>query len=1105
MNKLELIIEKPKKLEKELIMSQELLLARTKIIVPQRRAELLRRNRLLDMLTNLLDFKLIIVAAPAGYGKTSLLIDFVHHYDWPVCWLALDSLDQEPVRFISYFIAAIQQRYKNFGNSSWQALRQMPPDELNLNHLVATISNDIYDNISEHFIIVLDDYHLLNENPIIDQFLSDFLQRADENCHLIINSRRLLTLPDLPLMVARSQVGGLSVEELAFLPDEIQMLYAQNLKRSISLEEAENLAQQSEGWITGLLLTSQMMKQGLGDRLKVERTSGVGLYEYLSAQVLEQQPGALQKFLLRSSLLEEFDSEMCAEVIGKTLGISEDWDQLMEMAMRNNVFVLPVGEEHLWLRYHHLFSDFLQERVRRDEPHISEKIEHSLAKYFIKKQDWDKSFSIYRKLNEMEELACLVEKVGSDFIAMGRMNKLAEWLSVLDEQTVKRHPAVTALQASVAVNKGNPQDGLVFFDKLLSTLNTSKQTELLADNLVRRSAARRLMGDYTGSIEDADQAIELCQGKDDYVLILAEAMRAKGSTLYQQGKWKEALDWLEQSLKIYKDHNRNQDIARIQVEIGVVEDALGNYSSAEKAYQESLRYWQSVGDSMWQANLLNNLGFLQHSIGEFETAFNNFEKALQYASLNGNLRMEGYSLASIGDLYRDLEAYQEAEDAFQKASQIAKLIKDSYLYFYIRLAQARLQIDLGRFRQAESTLRPALQLAKQDGSKNEMAKYRLENGLLQLFLKNFSKAADDFSAAAQFFAAESHPDDLIRAEFSLAIAAHENGDLEKSIELFKIANSRLNQPRARMKLLSCAVELESMLNSVLEKGGVGEPLEIIMNEMEGFRNRLHDCRRQIRKRATAVTFVPPKIILRAFGRTEVWINNHKLTNAEWKSQNARDLLFLFLSHHEGLTKEEVGLHFWPDLSPAELKLRFKNAIYRLRHAAGNDIVVFHDNYYLFNRALDYEYDVQGFIIDLEHAEVEKNINKKISHLQSAISKYGGTYLSDVEEDWPVADRRNYADQYLKALLELSTIFFRQKEYEKARDIFQIALAADDCSEEAYRLGMQIYSAMGNVGEVKRIFQKCIDSLKTEMGIQPSARTRQIYDNLTILKIAKVDE
>ena len=173
----------------------------------------------------------------------------------------------------------------------------------------------------------------------------------------------------------------------------------------------------------------------------------------------------------------------------------------------------------------------------------------------------------------------------------------------------------------MAVNKGNPQDGLVYFDKLVGSLQATDQVELLADNLVRRSSARRLMGNYSESLEDADKAIELCRKNEKLSLILAEAMRAKGSTLFQQGNWKEALDWLDQSLTIYKNNHRDQDIARIQVEIGAVADALGDFEHAERAYQDSLHYWQSVGDSMWQANLLNNLGVLQHSIGEFEDCF----------------------------------------------------------------------------------------------------------------------------------------------------------------------------------------------------------------------------------------------------------------------------------------------------------------------------------------------------------------------------------------------------------------------------------------------------------------------------------------------------
>lgn len=1085
-------------------MSQEFLIARTKILIPKRRSEIVTRSRLLEMLTDLLDFKLIIVAAPAGYGKTSLLIDFVEHYNWPVAWLSLDTLDQDPARFISYFIAALQQRFAKFGKPSWEALRNMPPEELNLNYLVSILSNDIFENISEHFIVVLDDYHLLKENPVIDQFLSDLIQRADENCHLIINSRKLLTLPDLPLMVARSQVGGLSVEELAFVPEEIQKLYAQNLKKKISLEDAENLAQQSEGWITGLLLTSQVMKQGLGDRMKVERTSGVGLYEYLSEQVLEQQPQLLQKFLLRTSLLEEFNSEMCAQVIGNSLGVQENWERLMEMTLRNNVFALSVGEEQIWLRYHHLFQEFLRERIHRDNPQEAEKIEQSLAEYFISKQDWERSFTIYQKLNRMDDLAGLIEKVGSDFIAKGRMNKLSEWLSVLDEMSVKKHPPIQSLRASVAVNKGNPQDGLDYFDKLVGSLQSGDQAEMLADNLVRRSAARRLIGDYEGSLQDANQAIEICKKKENQVLILAEAMRAKGSTLFQQGKWKEALGFLGQSLKIYETNHRSQDIARIQVEIGAAADALGDYSRAERAYQSSLHYWHSVGDSMWQANLLNNLGVMQHSVGEFEVAFSNLEKALQYSNLNGNMRMEGYSLASIGDLYRDLEAYQEAESAYQKADQIAKLIKDSYLDFYLKLSLVRVQIDRGQLREAGQMLRTAMQMAKQDGSINEINKIHLEKGFLQVVQGDVLNAMEEIIPIIGYLESEGHLDDLARAYLILAVAAFGSEKIDQSRLYFEKVRSNMDKARLRVKILTCASELELKLYVVLEKGIIKEIPDLLVNELEGFKNRIHSYRRQIRKRATAVTFAQPKILIHAFGKTEVSVNNHRITKAEWKSQNARDLFFLFLSHPEGLTKEEAGLQFWPDLSQAELKLRFKNAIYRLRHAIGNDAIVFHDNYYSFNRALDYEYDVQNFSTNLERADSEKNINKKIEYLRSAILNYGGFFLADVHEEWPEVERHKFANQYLQALTELSRLLFALKRYDESREFTSILLKVDNCSEEAYRSLMQIQSVMGDAAEVRRIYQQCVDCLQKEMGIQPSAKTRQVFENLTVLKIEKIE-
>ena len=153
-------------------MQDNFLITRTRILVPRRRPELLSRPRLVNGLMDMLvDSKLIIVAASAGYGKTSLLIEIAHHVEWPVCWYALDPLDQDPLRFAAHFIASLQLRFPKFGANSMGILQSMTQDRLNLDLLLAAIINDVYENITEHFIFVLDDYHLVDARPV-DQALT---------------------------------------------------------------------------------------------------------------------------------------------------------------------------------------------------------------------------------------------------------------------------------------------------------------------------------------------------------------------------------------------------------------------------------------------------------------------------------------------------------------------------------------------------------------------------------------------------------------------------------------------------------------------------------------------------------------------------------------------------------------------------------------------------------------------------------------------------------------------------------------------------------------------------------------------------------------------
>lgn len=202
--------------------SKSIPISKTKIIVPHRRPELLSRPRLLESLTSLLDNKLLLLSAPAGYGKTSLLIDLATNVGMPVCWLSLDLLDRDPQRFLAYLIASLAERFPRIGEASRPQLNRLKSIEQDAESLLVTLTNEIYDQIEDDFLLIIDDFHLLDDFPIISTLVNRFLELVMENCHVLLSSRTLPNLDDVTLMVAREQVAGLNHVELAFVPREVQ-------------------------------------------------------------------------------------------------------------------------------------------------------------------------------------------------------------------------------------------------------------------------------------------------------------------------------------------------------------------------------------------------------------------------------------------------------------------------------------------------------------------------------------------------------------------------------------------------------------------------------------------------------------------------------------------------------------------------------------------------------------------------------------------------------------------------------------------------------------------------------------------------------------------
>ncbi len=1077
-------------------MKPDPLITRTKIVVPRRRSELVSRPRLLALLDDLLDYKLLIVAAPAGYGKTSLLIDYASQRQIPVCWYALDPVDRDPLRFVSHVIASIQLRFPEFGRLSLAALQNSDAERLNLDAVATALANDLYENVTEHFALVVDDYHLVADSPDVERFINLFVQRVDENCHLVLVSRTLLTLPDLPLMVARSQVAGLSFEELAFQREEIRQLLEQNFNREISDQEAEQLYLQSEGWITGLLLSTQLSTENASARLRVARVSGVGLYEYLAQQVFSSQPADIQEALLRTSLLEEFDAALCAEVISPALNLPDmDWPGLIRRILHSNLFVQPVGESGLWLRYHHLFQAFLQQKMQAERPEESRRILTRLAEVYTAREEWERAFDLLAQLDQVEQTADLVEMAGAALLGAGRVRLLSGWLEDLPPAVVAERPVLQSLQGCVAVVRGDMERGRILLDQAaLGLEREGGDRSALARTLLRRSTVHQQLGLYAEALVDVQRVMDLLTPDYAKSSLMAEALRLRALVHYYRGSLPEAGADLRASLDLYQEMGEMENVAHILMNLGMIERRLGSIRAAEEAYRQALDHWQKTGNPFWQANLYNNLGVMQHLRGEYLQAAASYEGALEQARQAGNTRIEAYVLAGLGDLYRDLDSASAARDAYQRAFQLAGQLQDQFLIFYLHLAHGVLARQQKRLKQARQHFSAAAEAAAESGSRYQEALIQLEQGGLLVAERHMEAAVQQLQTAETFFTETNQRLESAQALWLQALAHYANGSREPASEALARLAGQLAQLPLRQPLITAGREFQAAELIPEEMKADPAVLELVM-EVQRFEQALPRLRKALRKGVVTVPLAGPHLVVRSLGRMEVRVQNRMVTTSDWKTQSVRNLFFFILNHPEGLTKDQVGEMFWPDASPAEVKLRFKNDLYRLRHAIGRNTIVFFDEIYRFNPDQDYEYDLETFLQELELSRQAADEDERARHLQAALKVYQGPFLPEIDETWVVAERERLAKLRMDAWLELAQLWFEQRRYDQVLDACQKMIREDDCCEEAYRLAMNVYDRLGNRAGVVRMYEHCVQCLMNEVGAPPTEQTRQLYERL----------
>jgi len=1066
---------------------------RTRITAPRRLEGLVARPRLNNLLSELIEKRLVLVSAPAGYGKTSLLVDFINNCELPVCWYTIDRLDYDPLQFIAYFAAAIRLRFPFFGQRTVAALSGVQ-GQLDVDFIATILINEIYDTIPEHFLLVLDDYHLVNDNMQIRHFISRFLQDVEENCHLIITSRSLLSLPDLPIMAARSEVGGISFEELAFSVEEIQSLYALSLHEHLSVNVAEQILQRSEGWVTGIVLASQVKANGSAARQRLARVSRFGLDDYF-LQLINELPDDIRTFLLRTSLLGEFNTERCSQVLTHALGLpDEPWLQWMSSIQHNNLFAMPVGEDGDWLRYHPLFLEFLVMQIFRERPEEARTIEKSLALVCIQNSEWDRAFTIYRQLNMPEELVNLIETAEPDIITGGRISTLSAWIDALPVEILNSRPFIIALQGYIAMALGDNSLALTLYNQAIGAMQLPQDRVHLARTLSMRAKQYYLKGQLDDSISDANECIQLIQNDLDQRKILGEAYRNIGLCFYLKGKMQDALKWLGDASNIIRSINDQKNEAVINLEMGLAYESLGEYTLSKEKYASALIYWEKVENPVWLSNLLNNLGVLEQMMGNYEEAIKSFDRSLDYARSCDYKRMEAYVLTGIADLYAELQADEQSLQIYQMAAEIADHAQEHFLQVYINVQSAALNGKCGDFVAGYQHIQQAQELVAPQGSEMEFYLCELEFCGLKILEHKANEIIPRLENACSYFTKEGHKVQIERAHLYLMLAYHADNYPEKIIENFLYLVTSLDGEFLPVSLIATAARHQELL-AACQANYLNDEFARFQQEIENFKKKRTALRRFLRENARLVPLAPPTLHIRSLGRMQVQFNSQIITSSDWQTQAARDMFFMLLAKPEGMTKEEISVVFWPDASSEEAKFRFKNTVYRLRRAVGKNTIILEQDIYRFNNSLDYEYDVELFLKECVHAGQMKDPIQKLTYFREAIKHYRGNYLSEIDETWVIPSREYLRQNYLNILMQVSKIYLDLANYELAQEFCQRLLSEDNLLEDAHRLALRIYAARGNRAGLVRQYQRCVEVFEKEINAAPSLQTQKLYQDL----------
>lgn len=653
----------------------------TKLYSPPLRADRVIRPRLLKQLREGISRKLTLVSAPAGFGKTTVIRDWLNQQTTPFIWYQLDETDSDPARFALHLLAGIREHLPDFGigmEGFFQG-QILPSAESLFTELINAFSDE-----QQSLILVLDDYHRL-DSLYLDEGIGFLLEHQPSELHLVIMTREDPNLP-LARLRGRGMLTEIRASHLRFTADEIETFLTQTMHLSLDKTSIEQLDKRTEGWIAGLQLAGLSLVGRADTSAVIDNFRGDDRYvvDYLMTEVLHQQDTATHDFLLKTSILETLSSSICDHLTERN-----DSNLMLHKIDRANLFLVPLDNRRQTYRYHHLFADLLRHQLKLQYgDDIVRQLHRQASHWYHEQGNALSAIHHASQINNYSRMADLLSSYRLNFLESGEWFIMGRLLRQLPPDIVESRPDLAMARAWEMLSSTQMSELADYLDKLIPRF---EDPHLASEAAILQGYIMLWRNLPHKAIEQSQQALANLGQANDFLQSFA---------LNNLGFAYRAANQLTEALNVFQEVDRRfsekQDIVHLRMTVNAIaniHEMRGDLMQAKHIYQSTLERYTARGHSQ------RMMGLLYLGLGNIYYEWNDLTLAEQYLKQS----FAGWSPTDLakevmhGHIYLAFvyQAQGKPDDAtqeMQSALELSSVLADEGFRIYINAYQARLDL-----------------------------------------------------------------------------------------------------------------------------------------------------------------------------------------------------------------------------------------------------------------------------------------------------------------------------------------------------------------------------------------------------------------------------